>query len=151
MIIETTGDLLQSDCDIRCHQVNCKGIMGAGLAKQVSIKYAEVLPEYLRLCNKFGKDMLGDVLYFQCHDGHTLANLFAQNGFGRDRCYTQYDAVEKCIANVFTRASQYDLTVAFPFKMGCDRGGGDWSVIFGIIKKYFERYDNICEIVRIDP
>ena len=30
-IKEVRGDLLAYDAKVRCHQVNCKGVMGAGL------------------------------------------------------------------------------------------------------------------------
>ena len=36
MIIHKIGDVLkQEDAKYICHQVNCKGVMGAGLAKQI--------------------------------------------------------------------------------------------------------------------
>ena len=34
MIIDKIGDILHTEADVICHQVNCKGVMGAGLAKQ---------------------------------------------------------------------------------------------------------------------
>lgn len=37
------GDILKSKADIICQQVNCKGAMGAGLAKQIKEKYPKVL------------------------------------------------------------------------------------------------------------
>lgn len=35
------GDILQSDADIIVQQVNCRGVMGAGLAKQIASQYPE--------------------------------------------------------------------------------------------------------------
>ena len=35
MIIDKIGDILHTEADVICHQVNCKGVMGAGLAKQI--------------------------------------------------------------------------------------------------------------------
>lgn len=32
-------DLLEFKCDIFCHQVNCQGRMGSGIAKQIRNKY----------------------------------------------------------------------------------------------------------------
>ena len=39
------GDILQSDADIIVQQVNCRGVMGAGLAKQIASQYPE---EFIR-------------------------------------------------------------------------------------------------------
>ena len=30
MIIDKIGDILHTEADVICHQVNCKGVMGAG-------------------------------------------------------------------------------------------------------------------------
>ena len=38
MIIDKIGDILHTEADVICHQVNCKGVMGAGLAKQIRKK-----------------------------------------------------------------------------------------------------------------
>lgn len=32
-----------------CHQVNCQGVMGAGLAKQIRIRWPEVYVDYKKL------------------------------------------------------------------------------------------------------
>ena len=41
------NNILESfNIDILCHQVNCQGVMGAGLAKQIRSKYPEVYEQY---------------------------------------------------------------------------------------------------------
>ena len=35
MITYKNGDLLESNCNFICHQVNCQGVMGSGIAKQI--------------------------------------------------------------------------------------------------------------------
>lgn len=43
MIYNIVGDLLKQDkVDIICHQTNCKGVMGAGIAFQIKRAYPEV-------------------------------------------------------------------------------------------------------------
>lgn len=43
MIYNIVGDLLKQDkVDIICHQTNCKGVMGAGIAFQIKRTYPEV-------------------------------------------------------------------------------------------------------------
>lgn len=46
MIKKVDGNILETSEDIICHQVNCKGVMGAGLAKQIKSKYLNVYKEY---------------------------------------------------------------------------------------------------------
>lgn len=35
MVIYKKGNLLESNCDIICHQVNCKRVMRRGIAGQI--------------------------------------------------------------------------------------------------------------------
>lgn len=51
MIKIVKGDILQASEDIIGHQVNCQGVMGAGLAKQIRNKYPHVYDEYRKLCS----------------------------------------------------------------------------------------------------
>ena len=40
------GDLLESGCDYICHQVNCQGVMGSGIAKSIREKWPVVFEKY---------------------------------------------------------------------------------------------------------
>ena len=37
-MLEVKGNLLEADVDVIMHQVNCKGVMGAGVARQIRQK-----------------------------------------------------------------------------------------------------------------
>ena len=43
MIRYVKGNLLDSDCTYICHQVNCKGVMNSGIAKQIRKKWPSVI------------------------------------------------------------------------------------------------------------
>ena len=46
------GNILESDANIICHQVNCQGVMGAGLALQIRKRYPSAFEEYRGTCTK---------------------------------------------------------------------------------------------------
>lgn len=90
---------------IVCHQVNCKGVMEAGLAKQIRTMFPFLYEQYKRTCGRATKseDLLGKALFCPIrYNGNDwlIANLFAQDNFGRDRCYTDYEALRKALAAV---------------------------------------------------
>lgn len=147
MIENVKGDLLLHPCDIKCHQVNCRGSMGAGIALQIKRKYPEVMPEYTKLCKEHGKDMLGKVLYVVCKDGTIIANLFGQDGYSPRSLQTDYAALEKCIAKVSRDAELREKSVGFPRLIGCALAGGDWKIVNGFIEKYFKDSPVPCYIV----
>lgn len=119
---------------IICHQVNCKGVMGGGLAKQIKDVYPNVYYVYKRKCEamKRGIGGLGDILYVPVpKSGFIIANIFGQDGYGREKCYTDYDALRKAFTSIFLEFP--NQTIRIPYKFGCGLAGGDWDIVWGII------------------
>ena len=138
IVKEFVGDILQSNEEIIIHQVNCKGVMGGGIALQIKNKYPEVYEDYHNLClsnnsnpNKRSSDLLGNIKVCKCNDGRTIINLFAQDGYGRTKCQTDYEALDKCLTKVGEEF--IGKTIAIPYKMSCGLAGGDWEIVKGII------------------
>lgn len=89
MIKHVIGDMFASDANVFVHQVNCKGVMGSGVAKRVRHLFPETYYEYKRMCREHedSSELLGNVLTrYEQHAGREIyiANLFAQNGYGYD-------------------------------------------------------------------
>lgn len=127
---------------IVCHQVNCKGVMGAGLALQVRRLFPHLFEMYRIECQKVAdsRELLGKVLYCNgSYNGYdyTVANLFSQDDYGRGKRQTDYDALRKALSNVRCVATPLPArtltTVRIPYKLGCGLAGGDWDVVFQII------------------
>ena len=136
------GDILKSDADIICHQVNCMGVMGSGLAKQIRSQYPEVYTHYKQLCNsKLPKDLLGNTQIVEAHNGGYFANVFGQLKYGTDKQHTDYNALKNGLEIVAKRAKQYNESVAIPYGIGCGLGGGDWEFVNEFIKELFEGCD----------
>lgn len=145
MIKIVNCDVFKSGADFVLHQVNCQGVMGSGIAKQVREKYPEVYSAYVTLCNKYldnTKALLGKVQYVPTRNDSKenlsgIVNLFAQDRFGYDgKCYTDYQALRECLEKVKRRVNSGE-SIAIPYLMGCHRGGGDWNVVYDIIQQIF--------------
>ncbi|WP_144483217.1 macro domain-containing protein [Bacillus pumilus] len=140
MIKTVDGNILEASEDIICHQVNCKGVMGAGLAKQIKSKYPNVYKEYKQLCTEQGDDLLSSVQLISTNDGKTIANLFAQVGYGRKRIQTDYDALRSCFQQLKDTVTQSpgektQTSIAIPYGIGCGLAGGDWTIVEGMIEE----------------
>lgn len=134
MIKIVKGNLLDATEDIICHQVNCQGVMKSGVAKAIRDKWPKVYEEYRPLCvGHLGSTILGYVQFVELDDdARIVANLFAQNDYGYDgQRYTSYDAFYKCLTELRRLAGNYSF--AFPYKIGSDRGGASWRVIYAMI------------------
>lgn len=136
------GDILspntnEDKLDIVCHQVNCKGVMGAGLAKQIKQTFPMVFQHYKDKCSLIdaGIGGLGDVQFCSviASNGYIVANVFGQDGYGRGRCNTDYDALRKAFTTI--SMSFPNATIRIPYLMGCGLGGGDWDIVTNIIEE----------------
>lgn len=138
---------MKSDADVICQQVNCKNVMGAGLAKAIYTKWPIVKRLYHEFCSEFDSpyDLLGKVqIIRQPEIPFDIANIFGQLNFGRKPVrYTDYNALIAAFAEIHSKYGE-DNIIAFPYGIGCGLGGGDWDTVLSIIKECF--YDRTIRI-----
>lgn len=136
------GNLFDSSADILCHQCNCQGVMGSGVAAEVKKRYPEVFKVYRHEYETNGLE-LGKVVFAKNIHGQMIANLLAQDKFGYDgQQYTRYDKLQECLDSVKTVMKEQSLTtVAFPYMMSCCRGGGSWDIVYTMITETFKDFD----------
>lgn len=137
------GDIFESGAQMIAHQVNCQGVMGSGIAKQVKEKYPEVFKQYKNACDNAEKssDLLGYILPVNINQNQQIINLFAQDRYGYNgKKYTDYDALQRCL-NTLNLLSIHNKSIAIPYKMSCDRGGGDWEKVSKMIAETLSERD----------
>lgn len=166
--ITEKGDILnRSYFDVVCHQVNCIGKMGAGLAKQIADMYPEVKDKYIAHTSKCGSQaVLGTCLLSKTISGSNdwrgpkyIANLYGQLEIGTDKQQTNYRALQYAIQDFYKQLSEikpptngygvpYPYKIAFPKNMGCGLAGGDWDIVEKIIIKEssFAAYHNNMDL-----
>lgn len=153
-VIEKKGDLLDLDANIICHQVNCLGIMGGGIALQIKKKWPLVFEQYKEYCDKHieaPEEMLGKA-FMSPADGRWVANIFSQFGVGTDQQQTDYASIEEGIKDLFTwicksrNALGNEISIGIPKNYGCGLGGGDWNIVESIFIKEMAYYASKCKI-----
>lgn len=137
------SNILEVKGGIICHQVNCLGVMGKGLALQIKILHKNLFKEYKSTCNLYTnnkRELLGKVLFYNVNNRLTIANCFAQLGVIQNNkdIATLYDKLEECFIKVCKLGIDTDRTVHVPYNIGCGYGGGDWSIVYPIIEKVFK-------------
>lgn len=140
-LITIKGDILDVNYGIICHQVNCKGKMGAGIALSIRKKWPIVYRDYMDAYNECqlipGAVILSTILPSELY----IANLCGQLNYGRDKIYTIYPAVRACLIklNKMLDATNKGFPVYIPKGMGCSLAGGDWNIVLNIIKEILPR------------
>lgn len=151
MILQEKGDLLQSRANVIAHQVNCRGVMGAGVAKQIKEKLLtiEQYKYYQNICRKYNADLLlGHNHHMTLNDGRCLCNMFAEDiptGSGLD---TNYQALQRCFQKLEYFCRKEKIVAAIPGYIGCGLAGGDWDyVVRNIILPNFQNSPVTLKIV----
>lgn len=136
------GNLLESDCDYICHQVNCQGRMNAGIAKQIRCWFPEVYERYMKRYEdtiwrgRGGEVMLGSIDVVRLRDSNRcVINMYSQADYGYDKTrYTSYDAFAMALQEIKIEVPT-GCTIAFPKNIGCGLGGGNWEIISTLIEE----------------
>lgn len=153
-IVYKTGNLLDAQTDVIAHQVNCQGVMGSGVAKQIREKWANVYTAYKAeydLFTDLNKSLLGNCQLVQVNDHQYVANLFGQDkyGYGGKR-YTSYDGIYDALVSLASQMENNNMnSVAFPYHMSSDRGGADWIIISTMITSVFKHTNIQIEIWKL--
>ena len=138
-IVHKIGNLLDAQTDVIAHQVNCQGVMGSGVAKQIHDKWPHVYDSYVSYCYDYiacTNELLGECQLVQINDNQHVANLFGQNYYGRDgKRYTSYDGIYDALTSLAVQMTDNGMeSLALPYKMSSCLGGADWEVILAMIK-----------------
>ena len=122
--------------------------MASGVAKEVRERYPDAYWEYMSIWERsvgLGTSLLGQAQFVKVKPNRTIVNCFAQDNYGYDGGqYTNIKALKLALSAVAAIAKQDNSKVAMPYKIGCVRGGADWSVVEPMIEEIFK--DVHCEL-----
>ena len=152
-IIVKDGLLQYATEHIIGHQVNGLGVMGAGVARDIKSNFPHAFRSYQSYVRNhptpdslLGKNLMvappGQELYtYDTSCGEPIiANLFGQARISRTEKMTDYTAIRSALQHLKGFAQIYGLSVALPYKIGCNLGGGDWDTVEAIIRDVFHDY-----------
>ena len=148
------GNLLDAPVDYICHQVNCQGRMGSGIAKQIKERWPVVYKQYISGFKSIEKEsinwedeldvsevLLGRLQQIKVNDTQTVINMFAQQYYGYDgKQYTSYDAFWTCL-NGIRYSVPKGSKIGFPWGIGCGLGGANWVIILTMIEEALIDFD----------
>ena len=120
MISSREGDLFGSGIPALAHGVNCRGVMGKGIACQFRQRYPKMAESYRRRCLR-GEMLPGEILPWKHDDGTVIFNLAIQDLPGAN---ARPWAITAAIGRMITEA-HHDFKireVAMPL-IGCGIGG----------------------------
>ena len=141
MLQIVNGDLLESKCTIIAHQCNCKTQSAAGLSATIFAKfpYADVyssrttpsIPGTVEICGNGREERY-------------VANMFAQrypsvSKWKNDTSEMRQQWFRSCldlIADFVMNSGLKNVSVGFPYLIGCGLAGGKWDEYEGMLREW---------------
>lgn len=149
MIEHITKDLTTVGRGVIAQGVNCRGVMGSGVALALRTKFPEIFPPYKELCNEYSNNRLSllgcvqlvDVSDLSRNETLIVANCFTQLNYGRGNVvYADIDAVKHSLVRLIAEAIDRELPLYIP-RIGCKRGGLNWDTQVGPTLEQLDRKD----------
>lgn len=141
-MIHRSGDLFSTERINIGHGVNCRGVMGAGIALQFKSTYPEMFMQYKELCSR-GLLVPGSVHTFPTVDGKNIFNLATQSIPGP---YATLEAILLSTAQAaMVIRTLPDPTLAIP-KIGCGIGGLNWPEVEDVLVRVEYTYNIQFEV-----
>ena len=143
-VSEITGDALKSDAQVICHQVNCLGVMGAGIALQIRYQFPTVFKKYKCFCNRHeSEELLGQAQFCKIGEEKYICNLFGQMNCDANKRQTDYNALNSAVIEMLEKLKSNNFIpkkIAIPKYIGCGLAGGDWTIVKEIFTSRIEEF-----------
>ena len=135
--LDYTGDLLESKAQALVNAVNCRGVMGGGIARQFKIKYPSMFAEYARVCNS-GLLSPGNIHVWRDRgSGQYVFNFPTKLDWRNDG---KYEYISSGMIDTVRLIKLYKIeSIAIP-RLGCGLGGLNWKKVLPII------YDTLRDV-----
>lgn len=147
--------------NIFVHQVNCRGVMGGGIARIVKQKFPFVFDQYQNLCaSKTVDKLFGYTQLVNISNDYEpkkiVANLFGQQLYGTYCRQTNYEQFYNALVDMEEQIEEFEadfppesplLNIAFPYNIGCGLAGGDFRIVLSMIESVFgEKISNTDDL-----
>lgn len=131
MIKYVQGDLLASRAQTLVNPVNCKGVMGKGLAKSFKVRWPQMFREYQEAC-RAGTVRPGIPLLYKDGDRQILS-VPTKNDWKQP---STYEIVEAGIKSIREHLGSWGITSLAMPALGCGLGGLEWTKVRTLIEAH---------------
>lgn len=137
----TNGDIFRSGCQVLVNPVNCRGVMGTGLAQQFKMRYPDYTRQYESLCKQEviqpGSAYFHPVTAADNTHVHTDIRFIVSFATKNDwRAPSRLEWIEDGMASLVEGLLAYQVISAAIPALGCGAGQLSWQDVLPVIQKY---------------
>lgn len=114
--------------------VNCRGVMGSGLALEFKLRYPLMFEDYTEKCKR-NEVRIGRPYIYRVDESFQILNFPTKDHW---RYPSKLEWIEQGMRHFDAHQAQMSISsIAFPL-LGCSRGSLDWQDVKPIMKKYLQ-------------
>lgn len=141
------------------HQANCQCTMGSGIARNIRERFPEAYEADCQTvkgdASKLGRAssvLLSPEKQALYPNLRYIINLYGQLNYGLEKRHTSYDALAEGFERIRDWAGWNGLTkLSVPYRLGCNRAGGDWEIVSAILNSVFAKDEKITMLICENP
>ncbi len=147
MIKEIRGNLFDTSAQVLVNTVNCKGVMGKGLALEFKYRYPEMFKAYVKTCEN-GELRPGKLMLWK-ETTPWILNFPTKDDWKQP---SRISYIKKGLEEFEKKYKEWNIrSIAFPL-LGTQQGGLNPQEVVAIMKEHFSRLKDIeIYIVGFDP
>src|SRR6202035_2563890 len=135
------GDIFQSDAQTLVNTVNCRGVMGKGVALSFKRRFPQMFRDYVARCK--ARSVRPGEPYLFASNGRQIVNFPTKDDWKRN---SRLDYIESGLAHLRAKLGEWHVrSMAMP-ALGCGNGGLDWRDVKPLIERYLGDQEITIEV-----
>lgn len=142
MVTLVTGNLFQSKTQTLVNAINCRGVMGKGIALDFKVKYPLMFEDYAGRCARH-EVKLGEPYVFKLHKGVWILNFPTKDHWRDD---SHLPDIVKGLDYLEAHYKEWGIeSMAVP-ALGCGKGRLNWKTVGPILYQHLNRFEIPVEL-----
>lgn len=131
------ADISTDQAQLLVNTVNTVGVMGAGVAKAIRLRYPDIMPPYTAACQSQDAKRLepGTLHLYSAPDGRLVVNMATKKDW-RDPSKYEWVGAGLVYLNRLLCEKRTDITSVLLPPPGCGHGGLDWQKVNRMARTY---------------
>jgi len=133
------GNIFEAETQTIVNTVNCKGVMGKGLALEFKKRYPKMYEEYKKECEE-EKLTIGTLHLYKGDPDRWILNFPTKDHW---RFKSRLEYIEDGLKYFCSKYKEWGIkSIAFP-QLGCQQGGLNWSDVKPLMERYLKDLPDI--------
>ncbi len=136
------GDLFKSKAQTWVNTVNCRGVMGKGIALEFKLRFPDMFTDYQERCQR-GEVVLGKPYLYRREQPPWILNFPTKDDW---RSVAKLDAIVEGLKYLIAHYREWGITSLAVPPLGCGHGQLEWRIVGPTLYRYLSQLEIPVEL-----